>query len=138
MPLADSAADPGLLKPHFPTFEGFEFLKKGGYKYVFKVHVANNGDEVLKIIQLPEIAPGVSKAQEEEAKAIREQELGRAKREVSVLRDCKSLFVVKLGTFDPTVSVICGSESLSYSEELLPGANLVDSIRSGSVPPESE
>jgi serine/threonine protein kinase len=138
MPLADSVADPVLLKPHFPMFTGFKFLKKGGYKYVFTVHVTDDGDEVLKIILLPEIPTGLSQVQEDEAKVIREQELGRAKREVSVLRECKSPFVVKLGRLDPTVSAVCGSESLSYSEELLAGTNLVDYIKAGSSPSELE
>lgn len=138
MPLADSTADPALLQPHFGQFDQFEFLQKGGYKFVFKVRTADNAYEVLKIIKLPEIATGLSKAREDEARAIREQELARAKREVSVLRDCKSPFVVKLGSLDPLVCEVCGDESLIYSEELLPGVNLLESIASGPLPPESE
>lgn len=138
MPLADSAKDPSLLQPHFEIFDNFAFMKKGGYKYVFRVHRVGDGEEVLKIIQLPEIPDGLSTAQEDEARAIREQELGRARREVSVLRDCKSPFVVKLGTVDPDVSLVCGSESLSYSEELLPGGNLLDSMKPGTTPSEAE
>ena len=138
MARTDPTADPSLLVPHFKQFDRFEFMKKGGYKYVFKVRRIGDGDEVLKIINLPEVATGLSKAQEEETKAIREQELARARREVNVLRECGSPFVVKLGSLDPIVSDVCGGECLSYSEELLPGQNLIEAIKTGVKPSEAE
>src|SRR5439155_18542912 len=138
MALTDPTADPTLLTPHFPQFDQFEFMKKGGYKYVFKVRQKGDGYEVLKIINLPDVATGLSKEQQDEAKAIREQELGRARREVNILAECKSPFVVKLGSLGPNVSDVCGGECLSYSEELLPGENLIDAIKSGVKPTEAE
>lgn len=134
----DPTADPTLLHPRFPQFDRFEFMKRGGYKCVFKAHLIDDGEEVLKIVYLPAISTGLSQAQQEEAEAIREQELARARREVSVLRECKSQFVVKLGTLAPTVSEVCGTECLTYSEELLPGANLIDAIKAGDVPSQAE
>ncbi len=138
MARTDPTADPVLLTPHFPQFDQFEFMKKGGYKYVFKVRRKNNGEEVLKIINLPDVPTGLSKEQRDEADAIREQELGRARREVNILAQCRSPFVVKLGSLKPTVAEICGGECLSYSEELLPGQNLIDVIRFGEKPIESD
>ena len=96
MPRTDPTADPKLLTPHFPQFDEFEFMKKGGYKYVFKVRRKNDGHEVLKIINLPDVATGLSKEQQDEAKAIREQELGRANREVNILAGCKSPLLLSL------------------------------------------
>lgn len=112
-----------VLVPIFPELGGFRHKATGGYKSVYQVSCADRGpDEVLKIICLP------VGQQSEEAAALHAQELGRVQREIAVLRDCTSPFVVKLGRFAPRMVEIGGSPCYAYSEELLSGSDLRDVI----------
>jgi hypothetical protein len=71
--------------------------------------------EVLKVIRLP--LAGLT----DDEKTLRRQELGRAQREVSLLRDCQSPFVVKLGSVTPEIRALDGDDCVGYTEEFLPG-----------------
>jgi serine/threonine protein kinase len=109
---------PDVLSANFSTLRGFEFLNAGTYKSVYKVMTQQNVSEVLKVIRLPQDQTT------DEARAIHDQELGRAMREINLLRQCASPFVVKIGTLIPAMRVIEGESCLVYSEELLSGMDL--------------
>jgi hypothetical protein len=106
-----------VLAAAFPDLRGFDFINAGSYKSVYRVERLDKIVEVLKVIRLP-----LEGANEEE-KAIRRQELGRAQREVALLRDCQSPFVVKLGSIAPAVRELDGDDCVVYTEEFFPGRN---------------
>jgi len=114
--------DPAILAPAFPNLRGIRFLNAGSYKTVYRVLREDNTEEVLKVIRLP-INGGT-----DEQTAIRRQELGRALREVNLLRDCESPFVVKLGSVSPIIRELDGDDCVVYTEELLPGRELRELI----------
>ena len=130
--MPDTTTSPQIYKDVFPTLSGFHFLAQGGYKLVLKVRLEDGAEEVLKIIQLPTL--GTS----EESKAIHSQELGRAMREVTLLKECTCLYVVKVGSMSPELREIEGVQCVVYTEELLPGADLQKVIASGHRPDEAE
>lgn len=130
--MPDSTTSPEVLKGAFPSLSGFHFLARGGYKVVLKVRLEDGSDEVLKIIQLP------SQGDSEESKAIHAQELGRAMREVTILRECTCPYVVKVGSMAPELREIDGLQCVVYTEELLPGADLQKVIESPHRPDEAE
>lgn len=107
-----------VLSAAFPNLRGFDFINAGSYKTVYRVARPDGGQEVLKVIRLPLEGPT------EDQKAIRRQELGRAQREVSLLRACQSPFVVKLGSIAPEIRELEGDDCVVYTEELLPGREL--------------
>jgi serine/threonine-protein kinase len=123
---------PEILAPAFPSLSGFDFLNAGTYKSVYSVTTPQKVSEVLKIIRLPQDVTT------EEARAIRQQELGRATREINLLSQCTSPYVVKLGTLSPAIHVLEGESCLAYSEELLPGGDLKAVIAQGQQPPVGE
>jgi hypothetical protein len=63
-----------VLAAAFPNLRGFNFINAGSYKSVYRVERPDKVVEVLKVIRLP-----LEGANEDE-KAIRRQELGRAQR----------------------------------------------------------
>lgn len=130
--MPDTTTSPQVYKDAFPTLSGFHFLAQGGYKLVLKVRLEDGKEEVLKIIQLPTL--GTS----EESKAIHSQELGRAMREVTLLKECTCPYVVKVGSMSPELREIEGVQCVVYTEELLPGADLQKVIASGRRPDETE
>jgi serine/threonine protein kinase len=120
--------DPAILALALPNLRGFSFLNAGSYKTVYQVSCADGTLEVLKVIRLP-----LDGGTEEQA-AIRRQELGRALREVNLLRDCQSPFVVKLGSVSPSIRELDGDDCVVYTEELLPGRELRDLITRTNLP----
>jgi serine/threonine protein kinase len=107
---------------------GFDYINAGTYKTVYRVSRPDGVQEVLKVIRLP------MEGATDEEKAIRRQELGRAHREVSLLRDCQSPFVVKLGSVPPAIQELEGDACVVYTEELLPGLELKSAIKRGNLP----
>lgn len=123
---------PEQLGPVFPEFTSFRHMANGGFKSVYCVSRADGGaEEVLKIICLP------VGTQNEEAAAIRDQELGRVQREIAVLRSCTSPYVVKLGHFTPRMVEIGESSCYAYSEELLSGGDLAAFALAGGPQPDA-
>jgi serine/threonine protein kinase len=106
------------LSAVFPNLREFGFINAGSYKTVYRVRLPDGVPEVLKVIRLP--LEGVT----EEEQALRRQELGRAQREVSLLRNCQSPFVVKLGSIAPVLRQLEGDDCVVYTEEFLPGRDL--------------
>lgn len=120
------------LSSAFADLRGFQFINAGSYKSVYSVSLPDGAQEVLKVIRLP---LGVSTVDE---RAIRRQELGRAQREVSLLRDCRSPFVVKLGSIAPVIRELDGDDCVVYTEEFLPGRELSAVIQPSARPDASE
>jgi serine/threonine protein kinase len=97
---------------------GFRFIKSGSFKSVYQVTTTEGVNEVLKIIRLPQDVSS------DEARALRQQELGRAKREIELLGQMSSPYVVKLGTLTPTLMDVGGEPCMAYTEEMLLGHDL--------------
>lgn len=123
------AIDSMVLAQAFPSLRGFNYINAGTYKTVYRVSRADGVEEVLKVIRLP------LDGDTDEQKTIRREELGRAVREVSLLKDCQSPFVVKLGSVPPSICILAGDDCVTYTEELLPGSELSEIIgRKHSLP----
>jgi serine/threonine protein kinase len=120
--------NPDVLAAAFTNLGGFDFINAGSYKSVYRVTRADGVCEVLKVVRLP--LEGAT----EEAIALRRQELGRAQREVSLLRDCQSPFVVKLGSVAPAIRELGGDDCVVYTEEHLPGSELLKVIDRSNLP----
>lgn len=112
-----------------PNYVDTEEIGRGGFKTVFK---ALRGDtwEVVKFIGLPK-----DSAMSPEAKAFRDECLGRAMRETKVLGNCESPFIVKLGALEPKILEIDGFDYVAYSEEYLDGPDLWKLILAGGERP---
>lgn len=121
-----------VLSAAFPSLRGFDYLASGTFKSVYRVTLPDGTPEVLKIIHLPLEGPS------DEQKALRRQELGRAQREVNLLRDCQSPFVVKLGSVAPEIRELDGDSCVVYTEELLPGKELKAIISKTALPDATE
>jgi serine/threonine protein kinase len=120
--------DPDILSQAFPDLRGFSYLNAGSYKTVYRVSRADGTQEVLKVIRLP------LDGETEDEKAVRRQELGRALREVNLLRGCQSPFVVKLGSVTPSIRELEGDDCVVYTEELLPGRELRELVNRTTLP----
>ena len=121
-----------VLSAAYPGLTGFGFINAGSYKSVYRVMRRDGVAEVLKVICLP-----VAGATEEEL-AIQQQEIGRARREVALLRECRSPFVVKLGSVAPEIRELEGDACVVYTEELLPGRELKAIISPNNLPQAGE
>lgn len=117
-----------ILASAFPDLRGFHLLATGGYKFVYRVTTTSGAGEVLKVVRLPQ------DQSTEKGRALLEQELGRATRETALLQNCRSPFIVRLGSVLPRLSELAGETCLAYSEELLPGADLREVISQGNKP----
>jgi serine/threonine protein kinase len=113
---------PEILASVFPKLRGFGFIKSGTFKSVYRITAPGGVSEVLKIIRLPQ------DVSTETAKALREQELGRAKRETELLGRTTSPFIVCLGHLVPVILDIEGESCMAYTEEFLPGNDMENVI----------
>lgn len=112
--------------------KALSFIEKGGFKAVYKCQI-NKKSQALKLIQIPPAQPG------EEGEAEVEELLHRIKREINILRKCRSPQIVKLGPLSPQRKKIAGDSYVVYSEEFLDGKNLWTLLRAkGPKPPEKE
>jgi serine/threonine protein kinase len=121
-----------VLSAAYPFLSGFEYISSGSYKSVYRVTRTDGIAEVLKVIALP--LEGTT----EEEKAIRQQEIGRAQREVTLLHGCQSPFVVKLGSIVPEIRELEGDACVAYTEELLSGQELKSVIHENPRPTAEE
>jgi serine/threonine-protein kinase len=103
-------------------------LGSGGFKIVYKAEIGG-AVEALKVVRIPDDAGDPS---------VREDNLKRIDREIRLLRSCVSPELVKLGSLQPRDQLIGQENFLIYSEELLPGSSLRESLRTGPRPPIDE
>lgn len=100
-----------------------EFVTSGGFKAVYRAELSGHR-EALKVVLLPP----------EEEEGFREQIKARVMREIEVLRLCKTPYLVKLGSLEPTTVEASGHEYLAYSEEFLPGQPVINLVKQGARP----
>lgn len=101
----------------FPDLENIEFIQTGGFKAVYKVAYLGK-QEALKIIYIPS-------NNDEDYNAIGD----RTKREINLLSQIKSPFIVKLGNIETQIKEINGCNYICYSEEFLQGKSLRELIK---------
>lgn len=123
--------DAAQLAAAFPALSGFDYLDSGTFKSVYRIQAESGDDEVLKVVRLPDDDGS------DDAKKLRQQELGRIKREISLLEGIESEFIVDLGSVPPGRVEIAGEECVAYSEEFLPGEDLKSVIQAGQQPDEA-
>lgn len=126
-------SDPAISAA-FPELSGIRHFDAGSYKNVYTVTTKSGLEEMLKIAPIPQ------DESTDEARAIRQQEIGRLVRETKVLGSCQSPFVVRLGSINPSIRQIEGESCFVYSEERLPGSSLetVIELGAGVKPDEAE
>ena len=122
------------VKAAFPVISGIDFVAAGGYKAVYKITMRSTV-EALKVIEVI-TTPG---APEEEKQRERTELRARISREVAVLGQVNIPELVKLGTISLCTVAIGGKEYLAYSEEFIPGSDLMKLINAkGPWPEEKE
>ncbi len=110
------------IQKELPEITGnLKKIGEGGFKVVYKAHIGNLV-EAVKLVLIPS---------EEDDELIREDNIQRLKREIKVLSQCKSPYLVKLGSIEPRECNIGGQTYIIYSEELLEGQDLQALIGSG-------
>lgn len=116
--------DPDVLERIFEEVNDVQFLAEGGFKAVYKARIAGT-EEALKVIFIPG---------EENQLGVHSEIQARIKREIESLKRLESPYIVKLGRLTPNACEINSNEYIVYSEELLGGPSLLDSLRSGQRP----
>jgi serine/threonine protein kinase len=130
-----SFREPSLeeIRLNFPEYENVSFHRKGGFKAVY-FGEKESTREAIKLVHIPN--PQTDNAEERED--IVEENIKRVIRELGILRDCVSPFIVKLGSLHPIEKTIGGERFIAYSEEYLAGRDLHIIIREGIRPSEEE
>lgn len=108
--------------------KSLEYVDKGGFKAVFKGDISGK-KEAVKIIYLP---PPPEKPDDENDG--RKEIISRIKREFESLKQCKTNYIVKLGSIDLKTVKIKNNDYLVYSEEYIEGESLRKRIENGNKP----
>jgi serine/threonine protein kinase len=111
-----------------PTVRIIEELGEGAFKVAFRAEIGGM-EEALKLVLIPI---------DQEDATVEEINRRRAYREIDILRNCSSPFLVKLGQLPPEDREINGSTYILYSEELIAGASLRKRIRNNFRPGHQE
>jgi serine/threonine protein kinase len=106
----------------FPNLRDVDLVGTGGQKVVFRVNIGGH-PYALKFVLLPE------EIDSEEGQF--PDVAARAKREVEIMRDCISPYIVKLGPIGLEFCDIAGQKLLYFSEEFIDGHNLKDILTAG-------
>ena len=106
--------DIALLQKEIPEAQIIEEIGSGGFKVVYKALIKGR-QEALKIVWIP-VDPNNNGIKEENQK--------RVFREINILGQCKSPYIVKLGSIHPKELSIDGQDYVVYSEELVEGESL--------------
>lgn len=105
-----------------------EEIGEGGFKVVYRARI-DDKVEALKLVRIP---------RDDHDPTVREANIQRIHREVAILGECRTPYLVKLGSITPRESVLGDSEYVAYSEEYVPGQTLSELIRIGYKPPQNE
>lgn len=116
---------------HLPEISKINFIKKGGYKAVYKCQIEDS-TEALKLANIP-----ISTVDNEENEVLIEN-IERIKREINILEKCNTPFIVKLGKLKPKKIEINDINYVAYSEEFIEGKSLEDLIMDKHIPDELE
>jgi eukaryotic-like serine/threonine-protein kinase len=106
--------DMDILKKELPDVQIINEIGFGGFKVVYKAIIHGNY-EALKLVQIPVDAND---------EGVKEENRKRIFREIGILKQCESPFLVKLGSIELTELSISGQDYVVYSEEYLPGDSL--------------
>jgi serine/threonine-protein kinase len=112
------------VKNLVPEATGLTEIDSGGYKVVYKGTVGKSV-EAVKLIRIPT---------DENDSSVREENVRRIQREITLLRNCISPYLVKLGSIPPREASVGGYQYLVYSEEYLPGESVRKLIKEGHRP----
>ena len=106
-----------LIRAGFPRIESLAPIDKGGFKAVYRI-VIGDKVEAFKLILIP------SYEGTPDADSLRQESIGRVRREVTGLARCTGPEIVKLGSLPLTTVRIAGGDYVGYSEEYLDGKDL--------------
>jgi serine/threonine protein kinase len=106
----------------FPDFSNFEEIGAGGFKTVFKA-LRDGAHEVVKVINIPRTDGS------EDQERFRNEALGRIRREVKILNQCSTPYLVKPASLPLDGHDLNGDYYAIYSEEFLDGQDLSKLIR---------
>jgi len=110
-------------------------LGEGGFKVAYRGEV-NGIIEAVKIVHIP-VDPADPTIEEENRPAEGENRR-RLRRELDLLGQCKSAFIVKLGQLESMDCMIDREQFVCYSEELVEGQSLRQIIETGHRPSDKE
>jgi len=113
-----------LLQEKLTNVENLTFLDQGGFKAVYKGIVRGN-TEAIKVIYIP---PDI-----DEGEGLRDEIIGRVRREIDALNKCKSKYIVQLGSLPPELFQIGSNVYIIYSEEFLEGKSLRSRLKQGYI-----
>ena len=121
-----------LIRKAFPEIQSLAPLDKGGFKAVYRIAIDGKA-EAFKLILIPAYA-GYP-----DADSLRQESIGRVRREIAALARSVGPEIVKLGSLPLTAMKIGDADYVAYSEEFLEGDDLWKLLNSGMPkPPESE
>ena len=107
-----------------PEIQNLKYIDKGGFKVVFKGNISGT-EEAIKLIYLPT---------EDDESGRRIEITARVKREFNALQQCKTDYLVKLGSIPLELVTIKKIDYLIYSEELINGESLKKRIQNKHQP----
>ena len=111
-----------------PEAFNLEEIDSGGFKVVYKATVKGK-TEAVKLVQIPN---------DDDNEDVRDENLRRIVREIEILKNATSPYLVKLGSIEPRPCNIDDKEYVVYSEEFLDGESLRQIIKSGYFPKKDE
>lgn len=121
------------LLNNLPRYSSLREINAGGFKTVYEARRAEGGGkEALKVVEIPD------GSQSDNHEKYRQECIARVKREVSVLLNAKSPYLVKVTDLEFQTLQYDNCDFVIYSEEFLEGENLWDLIRGHSAPPTQE
>ncbi len=119
----------------FKDYNNLTFVDKGGFKIVYSGMLAEK-KEAIKLVFMPSVND-VNGPDEIKSDIIEEAQK-RIIREIKLLENANSPFIVKLGELKPRDIYIDNNLFVSYSEEFIDGKNLHKLIREAYLPDEAE
>ena len=111
-----------------PEATNLREIGSGGFKVVYLANVGGQ-PEALKLVSIPV---------DENDESVEEENKRRIAREINILGDCATPFLVKLGEIESREVVIDDETFVAYSEEYVPGQSLRDLINTRHVPTAGE
>lgn len=112
-----------------PAYSEIAEIAQGGFKTVYRAEIAGEL-EVIKVVAIPD-ADG-----SKDSDRFRDECIRRVEREVSILRQCQSPFLVKTGKLELEAHQVRGHDFVIYSEEFLDGDDLWKILRTATSRPD--
>ncbi|MHB8904875.1 MAG: serine/threonine protein kinase [Melioribacteraceae bacterium] len=119
----------------FTKYSDFQFVDKGGFKIVYSA-ITDGIKEAVKLVYVP--APNDIDAPDHMKDDFIEESKNRILRELHLLENSSSPYIVKLGKLKPIDIKINKTEFIVYSEEFIEGKSVYKLIKEGYKPSEDE